>query len=140
MRRSSRKMLIVGALTLVALAGPVAAANAAGSLTLTPATNTFASQSNNVAVSGTAAGSGFVVAYAEAFGSTCAADANHESDGRRRVIGSGGDVVAAGAILDEPLLVAHPRRQPRVCGYLYADGQDPGTIADRRRRRPSRSS
>jgi len=129
MKRSSRKMLIVGALALMALAGPVAAAHAADSLTLTPAASTFANQANNVAVSGTASGSGFVVAYAEAFASSCAPDANQESMGDVVLIGSGADAVAAGQIAlnltwSPILAVSHA-----VCGYLYAAGADPSVDA-----------
>jgi len=128
MRRSSRKMLVLGALTLAAAVGPVAAAQAvAPSLTLTPAANTFVSQSNNVAASGTASVSGFVVAYAEAFVSSCAVNANTESMGDVVLVGSGADAVAAGPIsLNLPWSPMFAASHV-ICGYLYAGGADVST-------------
>jgi len=125
MRRSSRKMLIVGALALAALTGPVAAAQAAPpSLTITPAADQFSGQANTIKVSGVAVDDGFVAVYAEALVTTCEANAQDEIDNHDWVpVGTGSDAVATGAYsLDlqwSPILTM----KHVVCAYLYANGQ-----------------
>lgn len=130
MWRSSRKMLIVGAFALAALAGPVAAASADDSLTVTPSANPSQGVAGSVKVTGTASSAGTLFVYVEPFGSACGATIAAETDedvhpGPAVAIGTPGDAVAAGPIdvvlpWTPDLAVTH-----RICGYLLDDTPDP---------------
>lgn len=129
MRRSSRKMLVVGALALTALIGPAAAAQAAPpNLTITPAANQFSGQANTIKVSGVAVDDGFVAVYAEAFVTTCEANAQDEEMNRDWVAvgsagGGSGDAVKTGEFSLDLQWSPNFTTKHVVCAYLYANGQ-----------------
>ena len=126
--RSSRKMLIAGALTLVALAGPAGAANAASSLTLTPSANPMATVAGSVLATGNADASGTLYAYAEPGGSKCETNVALETDPDAHPdavpLGTPGAVVAPGAINVSMPWTPDFAFTYRICGYLYGDTPD----------------
>lgn len=134
MRRSSRKMLIVGALTLTALTGPMAAASAADTLTLTPVPTAAATQT--VKVTGTASGDSLLYAWAERFGTTCSAtEFDHRFDPDRELVPIGTDPanpdpaahLTAGDFNVLLRWAPLPAGGYKLCVYLNGSSQLPGT-------------
>ena len=136
MRRSSRKMLIVGALTLAALTGPVAVASAADTLTLTKGAGPAPGSTVAVKATGTVSGDSVLLAYAERFGTTCGPTASdHRFDPDRELVLIGADPAnpdpsASLTAGDYNVVLRWAPLPPggyRLCVYLYGALQDPST-------------